>query len=332
MKQYSILLLILVVFSCKTKEDSPDFTIAFGSCNNQQIANPFWEDIHSHKPNVWIWGGDIIYSDTEDMKLLEKNYNIQKNKLPYQEFIKTTDIMGTWDDHDYGVNDGGSAYPMREASQQLLLDFLDVPKNDMRRNQKGVYFSKTYSIDTNKIKILVLDTRYFRSDLTPDDETDKRYKPNPYGSGTMLGETQWKWLEDQLTLSDAQYHILMSSVQVFSNLHGFESWGNMPHEVDRLEKIILESQAKGVIILSGDRHISEISQKNIGPNKYSLIDFTSSGMTHSYTNFSGEENPFRVSEVIYQKSYGTLKFDFNTDTVLMEMWGEKKELLDSYTR
>ncbi len=281
MRQIFFILLITVVTSCKTKTNSPNFTLAFGSCNNQQIANPFWEDIQSHNPDVWIWGGDIIYSDTEDMKLLEKNYHIQKNKLRYQEFIKSTEILATWDDHDYGVNDGGTEYPMKEASQQLFLDFIAVPINDIRRKQEGVYFSKTYNVDKYKVKILLLDTRYFRTSLTADDETDKRYKPNPYGEGTMLGETQWKWLEDQLSDSDADYHILMSSIQFLSNLHGFESWGNMPHEVEKLENIILDNKTNGVIILSGDRHISEISRKEIGPNSYPLIDFTSSGMKTS---------------------------------------------------
>ncbi len=332
MKPFLYFSLIFLLFSCKTTPKKSNFIIAFGSCNNQQIANPFWEDIQSHNPDVWIWGGDIIYSDTEDMKLLEKNYLIQKSKVPYQEFIKSTEILGTWDDHDYGVNDGGTEYPMKIASQQLFLDFIDVPKNDIRRKQEGVYFSKTYAIDKYKVKIIILDTRYFRTSLTSDDETNKRYKPNKHGEGTMLGEKQWKWLEKELSDSEADYHILMSSIQFLSDLHGFESWGNMPHEVEKLENIILDNKTKGVIILSGDRHISEISKKEIGPDSYSLIDFTSSGMTHSYSRFSGEENPYRVSKVVFQKSYGILKFDFKTGKVLMEMWGENKELLDSYEK
>jgi len=43
-----------------------DFVIAFGSGNNQMLENPFWKQLTAQKPDVWIWGGDIIYSDTED--------------------------------------------------------------------------------------------------------------------------------------------------------------------------------------------------------------------------------------------------------------------------
>lgn len=331
MKYLVYLLTFFSLLSCKKDARAPLFTIAFGSCDNQQIANPFWEDIQSQQPDLWIWGGDVIYSDTEDMNALAANYNIQKNDTTYQNFIENVPILGTWDDHDYGVNDGGNEYPKQEASQQLFLDFIDVPKNDIRRQQAGVYHSEVFLVKNKKIKIIILDTRYFRSPLTVDNESDKRYKPNIYGEGSMLGEKQWQWLETQLSDSDANYHILMSSVQFLSDQHGFESWGNMPHEVEKMEQLILDSKAKSVIILSGDRHISEISKKEIGKLKYPLIDFTSSGMTHSYDTFTSELNPYRVSKVVSQKSYGILKIDLKTDRVQMEMWGENKQLLESYT-
>jgi alkaline phosphatase D len=307
-----------------------DFVLSFGSCNNQLIPNPFWNQLKNQHPDVWIWGGDVIYSDTEDMQILKNNYAIQKQDTSYLNFVRTTTVMGTWDDHDYGVNDGGNEYRKKKESQQLFLDFLDVKPTDVRRKQEGLYYSQTFTIKDHTIKVLILDTRYFRSALTIDETGKKRYQPNRHGEGTFLGEAQWQWLQNELTHSTADYHVIMSSVQVLSSLHGFESWGNMPHELERLEKLILESQAKGVILLSGDRHISEISVKKIGPNQLPLPDFTSSGMTHSYTSFSGEDNPYRVSKVIFEKSYGIIRFDFQKRKLRMEMWGEENKLLEKY--
>jgi alkaline phosphatase D len=307
-----------------------DFVLSFGSCNNQLIPNPFWNQLKNQHPDVWIWGGDVIYSDTEDMQILKNNYAIQKRDTTYLNFFRTTTVMGTWDDHDYGVNDGGNEYRKKKESQQLFLDFLEVQPTDVRRKQEGLYYSQTFKIKEHAIKVLILDTRYFRSALTNDETGKKRYQPNAYGAGTFLGEAQWLWLQKELTHSTADYHVIMSSVQVLSSLHGFESWGNMPHELERLEQLIVDSQAKGVILLSGDRHISEISVKKIGLNQIPLPDFTSSGMTHSYTSFSGEENPFRVSKVIFEKSYGIIRFDFQKRKVRMEMWGEENKLLEKY--
>lgn len=310
--------------------DTKEFKIAFGSCNNQRVDNPFWEQIVSQKPDVWIWGGDIIYSDTEDPQVLKDNYNIQKQKPDYKYFTDNVEILGTWDDHDYGVNDGGNENPIKVESQQAFLDFMDVPQHDQRRQQEGVYTSKTFKIGKHAVKIIMLDTRYFRTPLTPDPSGIKRYIPTNDKTATMLGKTQWRWLKKQLKRSKADFNIIMSSIQVLSTEHGFETWGNMPMELEKLEKLITSSHAKNVIIISGDRHISEFSIKNIGSNDFPLMDFTSSGMTHSYHNFSGEDNPLRFGKVISQKSYGMITLDFNSQKATFDMWGENEELLQQH--
>ncbi|VAV86037.1 Phosphodiesterase/alkaline phosphatase D-like protein, partial [hydrothermal vent metagenome] len=152
--------------------------------------------------------------------------------------------------------------------------------------------------------------------------------------GSMLGEVQWKWLTNQLQNSKASFNVIVSSIQFLSSEHGFESWGNMPHEVDKLINLIKTTQAKNVIILSGDRHISEFSKKEVDGLTYPIIDFTSSGLTHSYINFKGEPNQYRIEDVVFEKSFGILKFDFDKLTVTMQMRGKdnvlQQELIQSY--
>lgn len=340
-----ILLLFILLVSCKTNKKQEEvvlntkvvsnaFIIAFGSCNNQVLPNVMWGEILKNKPNIWIWGGDVIYTDTEDMSLMAQNYHKQKAESEYANFIKNVAVLGTWDDHDYGVNDGGIEYSKKVESQNLFLDFINVDKNDERRQQEGVYFAKDYTINDNTVKIILLDTRYFRTALTKDTLTQKRYTPNVYGEGSMLGEVQWEWLTNQLQNSKASFNVIVSSIQFLSSEHGFESWGNMPHEVDKLINLIKTTQAKNVIILSGDRHISEFSKKEVDGLTYPIIDFTSSGLTHSYINFKGEPNQYRIEDVVFEKSFGILKFDFDKLTVTMQMRGKdnvlQQELIQSY--
>ncbi len=327
----TLFFIFLIISSCnKIAEKENSFTIAFGSCNNQVLENKLWPDIKKNNPDVWIWGGDIIYSDTEDMNFMELNYNKQKSDTAYFNFIKNVDVLATWDDHDYGLNDGGIEYAQKATSQKLFLDFLNVPIDDNRRQQEGIYFSKDYTINNRSIKIILLDTRYFRTQLTEDTLTSKRYQPNVYGEGTILGEKQWKWLENELKNSKATFNIIVSSIQVLSAEHGFESWGNIPHEVDQFENLLVSTKAKNVIILSGDRHISEISKKEIEGLNYPLIDFTSSGMTHSYTSFKNEPNKFRIVDVVSEKNFGILRFDFNSNSVKMEIKGENNVLFHTF--
>lgn len=309
-----------------TSSNNSDFVIAFGSCNKHNVKNTLWDDVLNQQPNVWIWGGDNIYADTHNMRKLKRKYKKQLEISDYSNLVNHTKILGTWDDHDYGDNDAGVHFKAKKGSQQLFLDFMGVPKNDARRQQKGIYHSETFEIQNFSIKILVLDTRYFRSDLTVSEDETKRYQPNAYGVGTILDKAQWQWLENELNSSSADFNVIVSSIQFLSDQHGFECWANFPHEIDRMKALITSSKAKGVIILSGDRHISEFSKLQIPNMNYPLIDFTSSGLTHSYTGFNGEYNPYRIGDVVFDKSFGLLQFNFETKEVTMKMIGDNNEI------
>ena len=341
LKNFYLVLIFPIFIGCKDTKNTnqkvvkkdiikSEFTIAFGSCNNQLLPNPFWDDILNDHPDVWLWGGDVIYSDTEDMEYLQKNYEIQNTNATYADFKTKVEIHGTWDDHDYGLNDGGKNYVSKKESQQLFLDFLNVSTESPRRQQEGIYFQKDFNYKNGSLKIILLDTRYFRSDLTKDTLTEKRYVPAT--GGTMLGETQWKWLEETLKSSEADFNIILSSIQFLSYEHGFESWGNMPGEVLKMEELLKTTTATNVIFLSGDRHISEFSKKDVEGLSYPLIDFTSSGMTHSYSAFKGEPNQYRIGNVVSDKSYGLVKIHIDSKKVDFQIKGDNNSILEKYTQ
>lgn len=337
---YYILFCTIVLTSCKSTKvnDSAktgdDLIIAFGSCNKQNVDNLLWDDVLNHQPKAWIWGGDNIYSDTNDMAKMKQDYNTQIKQEGYIKLIKNVKVLGTWDDHDYGINDGGEEFTAKSESQQLFLDFLSVPKDDARRDREGVYYSDVIYTTKGSVKVIVLDTRFFRSGLTTSTIKGRRYDANTYGDGTMLGKTQWQWLKSELQNSKADFNLIVSSIQVISEEHGFEKWANMPHQRDHLINLITNSKANNVIILSGDRHISEFSKLTPKSIAYPLIDFTSSGLTHSYSNFKSEPNKHRVGDVVASISFGLLKFNFKSKKVTMQMRGEndvlQQELIQRY--
>ena len=334
---------VLFLFGCKTSEISgpqiedsapSDLIIAIGSCNKQYLQNILWDDVLANNPKVWVWGGDNIYGDTQDMQLLQNKYENQNIQKGYAAIKKNMRVLGTWDDHDYGLNDTGEEFPKKKESQQLFLDFFDVPEDSPRRNREGIYHSEIIRTEKGSVKIIVLDTRYFRTALNYSKERRKRYQANKYGDGTILGEKQWNWLKNELAETDTDFTIILSSIQFLSRQHGFETWGNFPHEIDKMNQLLKASKARNVIFISGDRHISEFSKANIDGLAYPLVEFTSSGMTHSYSAFKGEPNQYRFGNVVSDLSFGLLKFNFKTKTVTMQMRGDKnilqQELIQSY--
>ncbi len=184
--------------------------IAFGSCNHSYDPQDIWEGVLSHNPNYWIWLGDIVYADTEDMQKMKKLYDKQKTFPEYQTMLKNVDgVYGIYDDHDYGMNDGNKTYPKKKESKDVLLEFLDVPMDAEVRRHGGVY--QFYELGDERINLILLDTRYF-SDPLPKGEGRQRFKPDP--TANLLGHEQWTWLEHKLADAQNELFIIGSSSQI----------------------------------------------------------------------------------------------------------------------
>jgi len=282
--------------------DDADFVIAFGSCNRADLPQVMWPEIIKTEPDLWIWLGDNMYGDSESMDTLRKKYDQVANTPGYQQLKAKAEITGTWDDHDYGKNDGGKEFKFKEGSLQAFLDFFEVPKDHPRRSRRGAYSSTEHQIGDVTIKVILLDSRYHRDSVA---RVDGVYQTND--TGTILGQEQWDWLKNELTNSNADIHIVGNGIQYLAQDHRFEKWANFPKERERLIRLIAESKAKGVILLSGDRHIAEVSEIEQEGLLYPLRDITSSGLTHSYEEAGDEPNRYRVSPLIGQKNFGLLK-------------------------
>lgn len=303
--------------------------ISFGSCSRQDAPEQLWKEVIAQKPALWIWLGDNIYGDSHDMAILQQKYDVQKAQPDYQQLMKTCPIVGTWDDHDYGVNDGGNGFAKKKESQQLLLDFLDVPAANSRRKRAGAYSSFVVGQGDRQVKVILLDTRFFRDTVYKLPPPESGYQPNT--AGTLLGAEQWKWLEKELTNSKAAFHIIGSSIQVIASEHPYEKWANFPVERDRLFKLLAKRQPKNVIFISGDRHIGEVSKTNIPGLPYPLYDFTSSGLTHTWQTAREEKNQYRVGQLIVEKNFGLIRINWNNvlPAMQLELYGKENQLWQS---
>ncbi len=294
--------------SSSVAQHQNSFKIAFGSCSEQKDPDQMWSEVLNQKPNLWIWIGDNVYGDTHNMDSLQACYAVQKNHPDYKRMIQSFPIIGTWDDHDYGVNDGGRFFSKKRESKEKMLAFLDVPTDAEVRKHDGIYQSFFYGTGKEKIKIILLDQRSFRDTLARSKEKGKRYEINP--EGDILGDAQWAWLEKELKNSDARLHIIASSYQFLSNEHGFEKWGNFPKARQRMLDLLVKLKPANTFFVSGDRHIAEISKLNLPGLPYPLYDFTSSGLTHTWSEVWVENNSLRVGELVIQKNYGLITVEW----------------------
>ncbi|MFO0864903.1 MAG: alkaline phosphatase D family protein [Gemmataceae bacterium] len=300
--------------------------IGFGSCAKQDKPQPIWDAVIETKPELFVLLGDNIYADTQDMELMRAKYKLFGEQAGFIKLKQACPVMATWDDHDYGGNDAGAEYPKRKESQQIFLDFFGIPKDDPRRTQEGVYSSQIFGPPGKRVQVVLLDGRYHRSPLKKGFEAGEPgegirgiYVPNTDVGATMLGETQWRWLEQQLK-QPADIRIIGSGIQVVADEHGSEIWGNFPGERSRLFKLIRDTKAEGVILLSGDRHLAEISRLPADPIAgvgYALLDITSSSLnepsgnkTKAGVRFANQINRFRIGLQYFETNFGCVLIDW----------------------
>jgi alkaline phosphatase D len=310
--------LLLIAWSAGSRSLADDLPaqIVFGSCARQDRPQPIWEAIIAKKPDQFLLTGDNIYGDTSDIAVLRGKYQLLGAQPGYQKLLATCPLLATWDDHDYGINDGGADFPVKRESQAAFLDFFRVPADSPRRRQEGVYHSAAFQQGGRQLQVILLDTRYFRSPLVmtnAEDRSRQTYLPNTDSGATILGEAQWKWLEEQLR-QPADLRLLVSSIQVLPEQHRFEKWANFPHERARLLSLIRATKAGGVVLISGDRHTAEISRLDTGADQgvgYPLYEITASGLTHAGGGGPDEPNQHRVPGSSFTKiNFGGIAVDW----------------------
>lgn len=294
--------------------------IAFGSCAKSDKPQPIWDAVLASEPDLFIFLGDNVYLDTRDPALMRRKYAELAAQPGFQKLKASVPILAIWDDHDFGENDAGIDYPMKEESRRLFLDFFGVPADSPRRTRDGIYTSHVFGPEGRRVQIILPDLRWNRTPLVSlelggqdyDAWVEKQaeackptpgpYARNPEVAATQLGETQWRWLEEQLSVP-ADIRVFGSSLQVLADFAGWEGWINFAHDHQRLFAAIRDRKANGLFCLSGDTHYGEITRLDVN-TPYPIWDITSSGLTEVWP--VTPPNALRVGEVFRDQNFGLL--------------------------
>ncbi|WP_234026337.1 alkaline phosphatase D family protein [Qipengyuania thermophila] len=308
--------------------------IAFGSCASEIRDQSFWTSIAAARPQLFMMIGDNVYGDTNwrgdaELGTLRASYARLAAEPRFAAFRAQVPMLATWDDHDFGFNDGGRDFAFRRWSQTIYQTFWDVPAEVRARD--GVYESRIVGPAGRRVQIILLDTRFFRSalrraELPPGQRPPLGpYAPETSADATMLGEAQWAWLEEELR-RPADLRIVVSSIQVLTEAHNFESWATMPRERERLLALLAARSGGGLLLLSGDRHAGGIYRDTpAAMNGETVWELTSSSLnmpfTDTATNTAREPDPRRVSAFISEENFGVLEIDWPRRQVTLNLRG-----------
>ncbi len=312
--------------------------LAFGSCNHQSRSQHMWDRIAATDPQLFLFIGDNNYGDQmwggdASLATLREAYRVQANTPELASFRANIPMMITWDDHDFGFNDGGASFAYRSWAETIFETFWG--SSDEVKSRPGVYESAMFGEEGQRTQVILLDTRYFRSDLermpyTPERPPLGPYVPSNDPSKTMLGDEQWAWLEQELA-KPADFRIIASSIQVITDAHDYEAWENLPLEREKLYRMLAAREESGMVLLSGDRHAGGIyTDTPQAAGGEQIWELTSSSLNYSFSsterNTAREPDPKRLTDFISEENFGLIDIDWEARTFTMTMRGSEGEV------
>ncbi len=317
----------------------PDFSFLAGSCayfNEPPYDRPgrpyggdssIFETMAKENAAFMLWLGDNWYTrevDYFDAWGMWYRASRDRSSPVLRNFLKAMPHYAMWDDHDYGPNDIGKHFILKETAREVFSKYWANPSYGMQG--QGVYSIVSYG----DVDIFMMDDRWWRSaDNMPDSINGQ---PNP--NKQMWGKEQMEWLKNALLYSRAPFKIIANGSQILNPVSPFDKLANCPAEYQELMSFLEANRINGVLFMSGDRHHSEVIKVD-RPSQYPLYDITVSPLTSGTHRFGGPEkdNPYRVYGLDEKQNYGKISVtgERNKRKLTVAFFGVKGEALGEWT-
>jgi alkaline phosphatase D len=320
------------------RKPAPDFSFLTGSCayfNEPRYDRPgkpyggdsvIFESMARDSAAFMLWLGDNWYTREVDYASawgLWYRASRDRAQPVLKNLLKAMPQYAIWDDHDFGPDNSGFSYGLKDVSREIFKKYWCNPFYG--EDQKGIYSQISYS----DIDLFLTDDRYFRSGDEMEDSVNG--KPNP--DKHFLGDKQMKWLQDALVQSLATFKIIVIGSQTLNPFSYDEGFYKYSYEFHELMDFLNRSKIEGVLFLTGDRHHSEIIKIGRKGN-YDLYDITVSPFTSGVAKVKGIEvdNPYRVKgSLVEERNYAKISVKGNKNERILRVGIRGKDGKDLYT-
>ena len=275
------------------------FRIAFGGGAGYVPPHErVWDVVREREPLALLLLGDNVYSDDPERPAIQQYCYYRRQSRPeWRRLVGVVPVFAVWDDHDFADNDswGGPAINEPEWKRPVWRTFRRNwvnPSYGGGTAQPGAWFS----FQIGDVEFFMLDSRFYRTD--------------PEGPApSMLGPAQKAWLLDSLGASDATFKLIVSPVPVSEGTKpgngALDTWDGFPEERDEIFNFIRGNTIEGVVVLSADRHRSDVWRID-RPGLYPIYEFESSRFTNQHVHGEMDAALFSYND---KQSFGQLDFD-----------------------
>ena len=279
--------------------------IAFASCASEKVrpALDSFVAATAWKPDAAVLLGDTPYIDSTDPAKLAQRHREFREHPAVAALRAQCTVYATWDDHDFG-SDGtdGNLLGKRESRDAFETAH---PEQSCGQDGEGVWTS----FRRGDIEVWLLDARWNAN--TGVDEL---------GRPILLGETQWRWLEDGLKASTAKFKLVASGMIWNDAVRPGKKdyWGQWPHERERLFRFLGAHRIDGLVLVSGDIHRSRLvrhaTREIVG---YELVELTTSPAAQTPIAAADAPHPGLVFDAAPEQTWLSLESRGSGDDALL---------------
>jgi alkaline phosphatase D len=279
------------------KGDSTKMSVAFGGGAGFVPENErIWDTIRKKQALAFLWMGDNVYINMpENLNGVHYyTYYRRQSQPEFRKLVSSLSNYAIWDDHDAATDDTWLGPYKNKPSWKLPL------LENFKQNWINPYYGTEewpatyFNFDIGDVEFFMLDGRFYRTNP---------FMENP----TMLGPAQKSWLLESLKNSTATFKVIASPVpwSFESKTDSKDTWNGFHNERDEIFDFIADNEIDGVVLLSADRHRSDIWEIKRDEG-YSLYEFTSSRLTNQHFHEIMPTSLFGYNE---KQSFGLLSFD-----------------------
>ncbi len=242
------------LYTARPHLDDIHFLIGGGIGNLNNQTDDIFHSMKNMNSDFMIWLGNNISSDLSvnniDFRSLVEKYVETRSNTALNEFLQSTPQIATWDEVDYGMNNGGREWALKDTA---FFAFDMFWPNSLKKTYNytfwdyGVYQKYAY----NDVDVFLLDARFFR-EKTSDE------------SPSLFGDTQIERLFEEINKSGATFTFLVSPTPFL--FPGEESLINYKDQLEHFMYRLKLSGAEGVILLSGQGSETQFMKYEKDPN------------------------------------------------------------------
>lgn len=251
---------------------SKRFRFAIASCmdaSHDREQDTIWRSLGQDDPDYLFLLGDNVYATKAlnagekalDPQRLTQQYLAMRRRLELYRLPKLIPTLAIWDDHDFGMKDGDRTNPYRKKAKDVFQLFFAQPQRD-KVLQHGPENAAVFTGYNMQIFLL-------------DDRTQRQPNGTDPGEFAHWGAPQEKWLLAKWQEFNG-ISWLLNGGQFFGAYHRFESFaGSHPQSFAKFLAKWRDLKRPAVLV-SGDRHLSEVMEINPPDSPFKTIEVTTS--------------------------------------------------------